>query len=107
MQINFPAINNQQVFLEMRVLNSLTITCRSGMQIRHRSVRDCNIKRTMFKYEKVNNTILQEFRKDCNTSMKQEHGERMNKKEKTTLFLMHHSTVVYDVKILSESVGIQ
>ena len=74
MQINFPAINNQQVFLEMRVLNSLTITCRSGMQIRHRSVRDCNIKRTMFKYEKVNNTILQEFRKDCNTSMKQEHG---------------------------------
>ena len=107
MQINFPAINNQQVFLEMRVLNSLTITCRSGMQIRHRSVRDCNIKRTMFKYEKVNNTILQEFRKDCNTSMKQEHGERMNKKEKTTFFLMHHSTIVYDVKILSESVGIQ
>ena len=91
----------------MRALNSLTISCRSGMEIRHRSVRDCNIKRTMFKYEKVKNTILQEFRKDCNTSMKQEHGERMNKKEKTTFFLMHHSTVVYDVKILSESVGIQ
>ena len=77
------------------------------MEIRHRLVRDRNIKRTVFKYEKVKNTILQELRKDCNTSMKQEHGERMNKKEKTTLFLMHHSTVVYDVKILSESVGIQ
>ena len=91
----------------MRALNSLTISCRSGMEIRHRLVRDRNIKRTMFKYEKVKNTILQELRKDCNTSMKQEHGERMNKKEKTTFFLMRHSKIVYDVKILSESVGIQ
>ena len=40
---------------------------------------------------------LQEFPKDFNTSLKQVHGKRVNKKEKTTFFLTHHSTTVYDV----------
>ena len=67
------------------------------MEILHRSLRDCNIKRTLFKHEKVKKTILQEFPKDFNTSLKLEHGKRVNKKEKTTFFLTHHSTAVYDV----------
>ena len=32
---------------------SMTIKCRSGMEIRHRSVWDCNITRTLLKHEKV------------------------------------------------------
>ena len=67
------------------------------MEIRHRLVRDRNIKRTLFKHEKSENRILQEFREDFNTSMKKECGERVNKTEKTTFFLMHHSTIVYEV----------
>ena len=47
--------------------------------------------------KKVKNTILQEFPKDFNTSLKLEHGKRVNKKEKTTFFLTHHFTTVYDV----------
>ena len=56
------------------------------METLHRSLRDCNIKRTLFMHKKVENTILQEFPKDINTSLKQVHGKRVNEKEKTTFF---------------------
>ena len=48
-------------------------------------------------HKKVENTILQEFPKDFNTSLKQEHDKRVNKKEKTTFFLTQRFTTVYDV----------
>ena len=48
-------------------------------------------------HKKVENTILQEFPKDFNTSLKQVHGKRVKKKEKTTFFLTHHSVTVYEV----------
>ena len=49
-------------------------------------------------HKKVENTILQEFPKDFNTSLKQVHGKRVKKKkEKTTFFLTHYSTTVYEV----------
>ena len=68
-------------------------------KIRHLWVGIINIKRAEFKHEKVRNIILQEFRKHSKIFMKQERRERVNNSDKTTFFLTHSSTIVYDVWI--------
>ena len=66
-------------------------------------IRDCNIKRTCLKPEKVNNTTLQEFRKHSKISLEQERGEWINSSEKATFFSEAPlQNCIWHVNILTE-----
>ena len=57
--------------------------------------------------KKVKNSILQEFGKDSDTSIKQEHGKPVNKKEKLHSFDAPLHNYIWRESIVSGLVGIQ